>query len=76
MGWVLSVCSLAGHDTSRRQVRAHRYQQIAEDLRRRVEAGEFAAGRLLPSEAALSGRYKASRVTVRKALEALRADGL
>ena len=57
-------------------MRAHRYQQIADDLGRRVEAGEFAAGRLLPSEATLSGQYKASRVTVRKALEALRAAGL
>jgi DNA-binding GntR family transcriptional regulator len=57
-------------------VRQHRYQAIADDLRHRVEAGEFAAGRLLPSEAALSAAYSASRVTVRKALEALRDDGL
>ena len=41
-----------------------------------MEAGEFAAGRLLPSEADLSGEYSASRVTVRRALEALRSDGL
>ena len=41
-----------------------------------MEAGEFAAGRLLPSEAELSGSYSASRVTIRKALEVLRADGL
>ncbi|CAB4756239.1 unannotated protein [freshwater metagenome] len=34
------------------------------------------AGRLLPSEAELSVRYEASRVTIRRALEALRADGL
>lgn len=39
-------------------------------------AGEFAAGRLLPSESELSGQYSASRVTIRKALEALRTDGL
>jgi GntR family transcriptional regulator len=59
-----------------RQVRTIRYREIAADLRRRVEAGEFAAGRLLPSEAELSGAYSASRVTIRKALEALRADDL
>ena len=41
-----------------------------------MEAGEFAAGRLLPSEADLSGEYSASRVTIRRALEALRSDGL
>ena len=57
-------------------MRAVRYLAIADDLRRRVAAGEFAAGRLLPSEAELSAAYEASRVTVRKALEALRADGL
>lgn len=57
-------------------MRAHRYQQIADELRQRVEAGEFAAGRLLPSESELSGQYSASRVTIRRALESLRADGL
>ena len=57
-------------------MRTIRYRQIADDLRRRVDAGEFAAGRLLPSEAELSGAYSASRVTIRKALEALRAEGL
>jgi GntR family transcriptional regulator len=53
-----------------------RYQSIADDLRGRVTAGEFAAGRLLPSEAELSAAYDASRVTVRKALELLRSEGL
>lgn len=57
-------------------MRAHRYQQIADELRRRVEAGDFAAGRLLPSEADLSGQYSASRVTIRRALESLRSEGL
>jgi GntR family transcriptional regulator len=57
-------------------VRQLRYRLIADDLRARVEAGEFAAGRLLPSESELSAAYEASRVTVRKALEALRAEGL
>ena len=62
--------------TSIGQVREIRYRAIADDLRRRVEAGEFAAGRLLPSEAELSAAYEASRVTVRKALEVLRDEGL
>ena len=35
-------------------MRQPRYQSIADDLRRRVDAGEFAAGRLLPSESELS----------------------
>ena len=49
---------------------------IADDLQARVTAGEFRAGRLLPSEAELSRTYGVSRVTIRKALEQLRADGL
>jgi GntR family transcriptional regulator len=57
-------------------VREIRYRSIADDLRRRVSAGEFAAGRTLPSESELSGSYEASRVTIRKALEVLRNEGL
>jgi GntR family transcriptional regulator len=57
-------------------VRELRYRAIADELRRRVETGEFASGRLLPSESELTAAYDASRVTVRKALEALRAEGV
>lgn len=57
-------------------MRQLRYRTIADELRRRVEAGEFRAGRLLPSESDLSGVYGVSRVTIRKALEELRRDGL
>jgi GntR family transcriptional regulator len=53
-----------------------KYQSIAADLRDRIAAGEFAAGRHLPSEAELGGAYAASRMTVRKALETLRDEGL
>jgi GntR family transcriptional regulator len=49
---------------------------IADELRRRLEDGEFGASRLLPSESVLSEQYAASRVTVRRALEVLREDGL
>lgn len=64
------------NDTSIGQVRTIRYRAIADELRDRISAGEFAAGRLLPSEAELSGAYDVSRVTIRKALEVLRSDGL
>jgi GntR family transcriptional regulator len=56
--------------------RTIRYQQIADDLRAQIARGAIVAGRVLPSEAELSGRYGASRVTVRRALEALRGEGL
>jgi GntR family transcriptional regulator len=63
-----------------RQVRTIRYREIAAELaagiRRRLDDGDLAPGRLLPSEAELSAAYKASRVTIRKALEELRKEGL
>lgn len=59
-----------------RAVRPIRYRIIADDIRRRIADGEFHLGSVLPSEADLSATYEASRVTVRRALEALRADGL
>lgn len=57
-------------------MREIRYRKIADDLRERVEGGEFAAGRTLPSESELSASYAASRITIRKALELLREEGL
>jgi GntR family transcriptional regulator len=57
-------------------VREIRYQSIADDLRRQVTSGALAAGRLLPSEADLGDTYGASRVTIRRALEVLRDEGL
>src|SRR5262245_55174676 len=58
------------------QVVEPKYQSIAEALRDRIASGEFAAGRLLPSEAELGRDYAASRMTVRRALEALRGEEL
>lgn len=57
-------------------MRETRYQQIADRIREQVEAGELTPGRLLPSEADLSRQHAASRVTVRRALEVLREEGL
>lgn len=52
------------------------YREIADSLRRSIESGDYGDGRLLPSEASLGASFGASRVTVRKALEVLRAEGL
>ncbi len=56
--------------------REFRYRTIADDLRRQISAGELPSGAVLPSEAALAGSHEVSRVTVRKALEVLREEGL
>jgi GntR family transcriptional regulator len=55
--------------------RTIRYRQIASELRTRIDAGEFGAGQILPSESAMSKEYGASRVTIRKALDILRDEG-
>ena len=49
---------------------------IAAELREQIAAGALVAGAVLPSEADLAGSYGVSRVTVRKALEVLRDEGL
>ncbi len=55
-------------------MRRIRYQEIADELRDRVAAAP--AGSVLPSESALSAEFGASRVTVRRALEMLRDEGM
>jgi GntR family transcriptional regulator len=53
-----------------------RYLDLADTLRARLAVGNHAPGGGLPSEAQLGREYAASRVTVRRALEVLRSEGL
>jgi GntR family transcriptional regulator len=55
-------------------MRRIRYQEIADELRRRARAAP--PGSVLPSESELSAEFDASRVTVRRALELVRDEGL
>jgi GntR family transcriptional regulator len=55
-------------------MRTIRYQEIADELRER--ARHSAPGRVLPSESELSTEFSASRVTVRRALDVVREEGL
>ena len=52
------------------------YQQIKALLTRSLTLGEWKAGEALPAETELAQRFKVSQGTVRKALDALTADGL
>jgi GntR family transcriptional regulator len=52
------------------------YRQIAEDLRRKIESGVFKPGAQLPTEDELMATYKASRNTVRGAVNQLTTPGL
>lgn len=50
------------------------WAQVCSDLRRRIDAGEFAAG--FPGELSLTEEYEVSRHTIREALRVLRGEGL
>src|SRR5689334_2710627 len=54
----------------------HKYDRTADDLRRRIQEGEFLPGGRLPTEDQLMARYKVSQPTVRAAVGVLRAEGL
>jgi len=47
------------------------YIQIRNDLRRKIESGEWPEGTLIPSEKILAENYKVSRVTIRTAISEL-----
>jgi GntR family transcriptional regulator len=52
------------------------FRQLAKELRRAIEAGEYPPGSVLPSEPALVDRYGVSRTVVNQAVRLLRAWGL
>ena len=52
------------------------FRQIADALRAAILSGELTPGTQLPSENELKDRYGTTRVTVRKAIALLKADGL
>ena len=53
-----------------------KYREIADDLRARIEAGEFPVGSQLPTKKVLMGRHGVALNTVDRALEELRREGL
>lgn len=56
--------------------RIRKYDAISRVLRDRILRGHYPQGAQLPSESALQGEFAVSRVTVRLALDVLRAAGL
>ena len=51
------------------------YQQIFEDIKASIENGTYVPQQKIPSEPELSEEYGVSRITVRRAIEELCADG-
>jgi DNA-binding GntR family transcriptional regulator len=52
-----------------------KYAQVIDELRGRIESGEYPPGSLLPSEHQLSDEFQIARPTVVRALRVLRQDG-
>ena len=55
---------------------AKQYERIADDLRARIRAKEYAPGERIPTEDALKTHYKVSAPTIRQAVGVLEAEGL
>lgn len=52
------------------------YAQVKQHLKRRLAAGDWPAGALMPSEAELVAQFGVSRMTVNRALKELQSEGL
>jgi GntR family transcriptional regulator len=52
------------------------YRQLADALRGQIEAGDIPPGRRMPSETEIEQATGLARGTIRKSIEALRAEGL
>ncbi|HWD38039.1 MAG TPA: winged helix-turn-helix domain-containing protein, partial [Fimbriimonas sp.] len=53
----------------------HRFEEVADDIRAKIQSGDFPIGKLLPSERELQEGYSVSRTTIRRALADLIDSG-
>lgn len=53
-----------------------RYRQVADLIRSAIDSGTYARGSTLPPEPELAERFGVSRVTINRAIQVLRAEGL
>lgn len=58
------------------EVPRSQYRQVADLLRNGIESGEYAPGSPLPPEPELASRFGVSRVTINRAVQLLRGEGL
>jgi DNA-binding GntR family transcriptional regulator len=71
-----SFYNTSNYNTSIRQVRVPRYIQVANQLKADLSSSTCTKGDLLASESEMVARFRVSRITVRRALELLRSEGL
>lgn len=53
-----------------------KYKLIADDIRHKIQSGEYKADNLLPDQVTLAEQYEVSRMTVKKAIDILAMEGL
>ncbi|NMO56569.1 FadR family transcriptional regulator [Actinoplanes sp. TBRC 11911] len=54
----------------------YRYEEIADDLQKRIEAGEFPPGARLPSRRELTAHYEVTAPVIDRAMQILRVKGI
>jgi DNA-binding GntR family transcriptional regulator len=54
----------------------YRYEEIADDLRARITAGEFPPGSRLPSRSKLKEHYEVTEPVIDRAMQILRVLGI
>jgi GntR family transcriptional regulator len=64
------------HQVSPDRPRQPPSRRIADDLRRRIEAGEWQPGAQLPGNAELAQHYESTRRTISRVMAVLAAEGL
>ena len=61
---------------SQKESKTFLYKKVYQDLKDRIQNGEYLRDALLPSEREIGETYQVDRTTVRKALQLLVDDGL
>ncbi|MET3427331.1 DNA-binding FadR family transcriptional regulator [Actinoplanes tereljensis] len=54
----------------------YRYEEIGDDLEKRIEAGEFPPGSRLPSRRELTAHYEVTAPVIDRAMQILRIKGI
>lgn len=54
----------------------NKYEEIANELRRRITESEYAEGEMLPDQIALAKEFNVSRMTLKKAIDIIAMEGL
>jgi len=57
-------------------INMYKYQQISEKIRKKIVNGNFKAGGLLPDQNKLARDFGTTRITIRKAIQALIIEGI